>query len=256
MLRLLQAIAGIAMLALAGCNSAGGITPQEDIPNVPASAQAQTQPQEAEQQQAMQQQQPRANASLYQQPASSMPPIDSDPSPGAPPQNTLNGQADAMARGEDNPSMTKPQSGSLGANLYRTDAAAKETASIYSPHSVKGTIRFLPIIGAPLQAVTPLSKELGEAARGNGLTIKPSGDMTAQHVLKGYLSAFSDGKKVTIVYVWDVLDNSGARLHRIQGQEVVPGAGGDPWASTPPEVMQEIGSNTIAEYMKWRDSTP
>jgi len=120
--------------------------------------------------------------------------------------------------------------------------------------ATSGTIRFLPIIGAPVQAVTPLSKELGHSARGNGLTIKGSSDQTAEHVLKGYLSAFADGDKVTVVYVWDVLDNAGARLHRIQGQTSVPGGGGDTWSSVPADAMQEIGVNTIAEYLKWKQA--
>ena len=77
---------------------------------------------------------------------------------------------------------------------------------------------------------------------------------TAEHVLKGYLSAFADGDNVTVVYVWDVLDNAGGRLHRIQGKESVPGRGSDAWAAVPATTMQEIGVETIAEYMKWKQA--
>ena len=51
-----------------------------------------------------------------------------------------------------------------------------------------------------------------------------------------------------------MLDNSGARLHRIQGQESVRGDGADAWSAVPPDLMKEIGVATIAEYMKWRQS--
>jgi hypothetical protein len=180
------------------------------------------------------------------------------------PQNTLEAQQQALQRGEENPSLTKPDTvvaqnnqdnTTLSANLYKSNSDAKPASNLYSAAtSGKNTIRFLPIIGAPVQAVTPLSKELGNSARANGLVIKGSSDQTAEHVLKGYLSAFSDGKKVTVIYVWDVLDNSGARLHRIQGQETVPGKASDAWSAVPPELMQQIGNATIAEYMKWLQS--
>ncbi|TXI01965.1 MAG: hypothetical protein E6Q76_16210, partial [Rhizobium sp.] len=55
------------------------------------------------------------------------------------------------------------------------------------------SIRFLPIIGAPVEAVTPLSRQLGTDARSLGLTIKSSSDSSAAYILKGYLSAFEDG---------------------------------------------------------------
>jgi hypothetical protein len=229
-------------LLLAGCNT-DGLTPQAEIPG----ANQTTQPTQTDQQNEV--------ADVQQD---RKPMIDSEPdqtSAVRSPQNTLEAQAQAIESGQDNPSETKvKQPGNLGANLYKTDSETTKVASLYSAQTAESSIRFLPIIGAPVQAVTPLSKELGVSARGNGLTIKSSSDQTAQHVLKGYLSAFSDGDKVTVVYVWDVLDNAGGRLHRLQGQESVSGGGGDAWASVPASVMQEIGVNTIAEYMKWKQT--
>lgn len=132
--------------------------------------------------------------------------------------------------------------------------AATDTAALSAAPSVSGTIRFLPIIGAPVQSVTPLSRELGIKARANGLNIKSSTDQTTEHILKGYFSAFPDGGKTTVTFVWDVLDNNGNRLHRIQGQDSVANTAADPWAAVPAETMQRIGDKTIAEYMTWRAS--
>ncbi|MDM9621740.1 hypothetical protein [Rhizobium sp. S96] len=128
------------------------------------------------------------------------------------------------------------------------------TAAVNPGASRDATVRFLPIIGAPVQAVTPLSRQLGTEARSHGLSIKSSNDNSSSYILKGYLSAFSDSGKVTVVYVWDVLDNSGARLHRIQGQESVPSAAQDPWAAVPASVMQQIASRTISEFSSWRET--
>ncbi|MEF0938685.1 hypothetical protein [Rhizobium sp. BR 362] len=118
----------------------------------------------------------------------------------------------------------------------------------------RNSVRFLPIIGAPVQAVTPLSRQLGAEARALGLTIKSSSDSSASYILKGYLSAFEDGPQISVTYVWDVLDNSGARLHRIQGSESAPLKRGDPWAAIPPSVMQKIATETMSEFNSWRDS--
>ncbi|HWU64694.1 MAG TPA: hypothetical protein VN112_21950 [Ensifer sp.] len=117
-----------------------------------------------------------------------------------------------------------------------------------------GSIRFLPIIGAPISAVTPLSRELASNASARGISIKPSSDNSAENMLKGYFSAFDDGGGTTITYVWDVLDASGARLTRLQGQEKIPGKSADPWANVPPGVMSKIASDTINQYVAWKTS--
>ncbi|MBB4185351.1 hypothetical protein [Sinorhizobium terangae] len=120
--------------------------------------------------------------------------------------------------------------------------------------SGSGGIRFLPIIGAPVEAVTPLSKQLGADARAQGLAIKGSADKTSEHILKGYFSALNDGGKTTVVYVWDILDGSGNRLHRIQGQDTVGSTAAEPWSAVPPETMQAIATKTIKAYLDWRQS--
>ncbi|AYG59768.1 hypothetical protein [Rhizobium jaguaris] len=131
----------------------------------------------------------------------------------------------------------------------------QQQASLPPPAAAdRNSVRFLPIIGAPVQAVTPLSRQLGAEARALGLTIKSSSDSSAGYILKGYLSAFEDGPQISVTYVWDVLDNSGARLHRIQGSESAPLKRGDPWAAIPPSVMQKIATETMSEFNSWRDS--
>ncbi len=131
----------------------------------------------------------------------------------------------------------------------------KQAAASPAPATTgAGGIRFLPIIGAPVQAVTPLSKQLGASARAQGLTIKSSTDTTSDHILKGYFSALNDGGKTTVVYVWDILDGAGNRLHRIQGQDTVESSAAEPWSAIPPETMQAIASKTIGAYLEWRRS--
>jgi hypothetical protein len=247
-----HAIFAALTLLLAGCNT-DALTPKAEVPDATLDASTRDTRSIAE-----------TDEIPQQSTSERLPLIDSDDgateSYDRPPQNTLEAQARAIEQGQDNPSLTKVRnsptadSGNLGANLYKTDSQSRQVSGLYTATTSKGSIRFLPIIGAPVQAVTPLSKELGSAARGNGLTIKGSDDQTAEHVLKGYLSAFNDGGNVTIVYVWDVLDNAGDRLHRIQGQQSVKARGSDTWPAVPAETMQEIGASTMTEYVRWRQS--
>ncbi|PST22527.1 hypothetical protein C7U60_13870 [Mesorhizobium plurifarium] len=195
------------------------------------------------------------------------------------PAGTLEGQANRLAGGEAPIQATQPQAAptqvtqhpappvedatqEAGGEQTAADQTAEEPAqrqhAAASPAAAtagSGGIRFLPIIGAPVQAVTPLSKQLGASARSQGLAIKSSTDKTSDHILKGYFSALNDGGKTTVVYVWDILDGSGNRLHRIQGQDSVAKTATDPWSAVPAETMEAIASETIDAYLEWRRSS-
>ncbi|AXV15869.1 hypothetical protein CYG48_09255 [Neorhizobium sp. SOG26] len=182
------------------------------------------------------------------------------------PQNTLEAQARALESGNSSPAASGPAPQGQGQGqadpaqqapqltAAASPAAGGQTGGQASAQTSSGSIRFLPIIGAPVQAVTPLSRQLGAQARASGLTIRPSSDGSTEHILKGYFSAFVDGGNVTIIYVWDILDGTGSRLHRMQGQEKVPANGSDPWAAVPAATMETIAGKTIQDYVQWRQS--
>jgi len=127
-----------------------------------------------------------------------------------------------------------------------------QTQVSLAPGQVRGQIRFMPVIGAPVNAVTPLSRQLAVEARNRGLAILSASDPGGDHVLKGYFSADNFNGQTTVFYVWDILDPAGTRLTRIQGQEAFPGGTGDPWASVPAEVMERIAARSLADYVAWR----
>ena len=145
-----------------------------------------------------------------------------------------------------------PDSAAGGLQSPAAPPAASQAAATVPAGQVRGRIRFTPVIGAPVNAVTPLSRQLAAEARSLGLAILSASDPGGDHVLKGYFSADNFGGKTTVFYVWDILDPSGARLHRIQGQESFDGGDGDPWASVPPNVMERIAQRSLAEYVAWR----
>ncbi|WP_026617935.1 hypothetical protein [Ensifer aridi] len=268
--------------ALAGCNTTDALIPQVDVgegafrsPPVTQSdldamsAQTAVMPVESIP--------PSRTAAFSAQPNISSPPTqyatgDTDYTD---PAGTLEGQASRLAEGEapiqarqveaarvqspppqEDPAPQEDTARRQPSPAETTAAPAKEPeqAAVAPPATASGSggIRFLPIIGAPVEAVTPLSKQLGASARAEGLAIKSSADTTSDHILKGYFSALNDGGKTTVVYVWDILDGSGNRLHRIQGQDTVAGTAAEPWSAVPPETMQTIANKTIEAYLEWR----
>ncbi len=137
-----------------------------------------------------------------------------------------------------------------------TGVPATTTAPLTSAQSAailsKTRLQIAPIVGASVEAATPLTAELQTRAKQRGITLAGSADQTATHVLKGYFSAISEGKDTTVIYVWDVYDPAGNRLHRINGQMKAPsvgnGGGADSWKDVSPATMQAIADQTIDQF--------
>jgi hypothetical protein len=116
----------------------------------------------------------------------------------------------------------------------------------------KTRLQVAPLGGASVEAAAPLTAELQTRARQRGITLAGSTDQTATHVLKGYFSAISEGSDTTVIYVWDIYDPSGNRLHRINGQQKAPSVkGGDGWTAVAPATMQGIADQTIDQFAAW-----
>ena len=254
MQELMKRLALIGLIAaLAGCNSTDALTPQVDVGggfNSPPVAQSDLDAMSA---------QTTAVTTTTQQTAFTTP-VGTGSSSGADTAGTLQAQADALARNNGararNDDAALARTAAQRSLAAETSTGAEEVAALPPAAEAGETIRFLPIIGAPVEAVTPLSKRLGAEARAQGLTIRSASDKSSKYILKGYFSAMNDNGGTTVVYVWDVLDGSGARLHRIQGQESVSGTASDPWAAVPARAMEGIAEKTIRQYLDWRGATP
>lgn len=112
-------------------------------------------------------------------------------------------------------------------------------------------IQIAPIIGSPDNVARDLQTELSSAIGRNGLTVAASTDATGEYVLRGYIVAAREKTKAKISYIWDVTDQTGKRVHRITGEEVVAGAGKDPWAAVTPPVIQAIADKTAKQIASW-----
>lgn len=160
--------------------------------------------------------------------------------------NQSSGQAVAPATpaaGAAQPAATTPTG---TAPATGAPAAPQRSASLKP-----GKLHIAPIVGAPVNVVTPLTHRINDDAKAKGIELAGNNDPSAAYVMKGYFSVLSEDNQTTVLYVWDVLDASGNRLHRIQGQEKVPGAAADSWSVVPASAMQAIADRTMQEYSTW-----
>jgi hypothetical protein len=159
--------------------------------------------------------------------------------------------------------ITPPDQGSatastaLGTALFGPSAAAGATAPSPAPSTQTAAIasnariQFAPIVGTSVEAAASLSEQLANRARARGIGITGSTDTGATHLLKGYFTPLAEGRQTTIIYVWDVYDPSGNRVHRISGQQKAASSGGEGWSSVPPSAMQAVADSTIDQLATW-----
>lgn len=146
----------------------------------------------------------------------------------------------------------------VGGEAPRTPPAAFPLATPTPPGAgaavvvTDARIQFAPVVGAPAEASTPLAGRLSQRAGARGISLVAAGDGAATHVVKGYFSAISEGGRTTVIYVWDVTDPAGTRVHRIQGQTTAPGSsGGDGWEAVPAATMEAIADETVDRLASW-----
>lgn len=110
------------------------------------------------------------------------------------------------------------------------------------------SIAVAPVTGAPDNFSKVLAAELLSQSASLGLPLGASATAPPSYVLKGYISAL-DEKPPSYVFVWDLSDSAGNRVHRIQGQEKA--APGDPWSAASADAARRIASRTAEQLAVW-----
>ena len=134
-----------------------------------------------------------------------------------------------------------------GASTQTTDTALKAPVA-----ASRGKIAIAPVIGAPDQIAKQIVAQLGSETAKNNIAIAKTAGETVDYTLRGYIVAARESTGTKVSYIWDVTNPTGARVHRITGEEVVKGAGaGDPWASVSPQLIQVIAAKTSQQLNTW-----
>lgn len=109
----------------------------------------------------------------------------------------------------------------------------------------------LPVAGVPAETLRKLTEGIREEASKRALVIVPEGDPSASYQIKGYLSAVGGPSGAIMVYVWDILDANGTRLHRISGQEPSTGGVPDPWGGISDATLRLVARRTVDGLRAW-----
>ena len=118
-------------------------------------------------------------------------------------------------------------------------------------------ISIAPVTGTPGGMRYALEDDLKKYAATRNFTVVPSDDPGVIYRLKGRVSAVGDSSGGLLVYVWDVMDASGRRVHRIAGQQVAAAAVADPWAGVSVTNIDDAARETIDGLADWvRGRTP
>lgn len=175
-----------------------------------------------------------------------------DPSAGPQPSAAVGPQsAEAPAAGVEPASVLPPTSIQPAIAASGSVAPATTLNAQAAALSSNARIQFAPIVGSTVEAVTPLTRRLSQRAASRGIALVSSGAADTTHLLKGYFSAITDAGETTVIYVWDVLDPAGNRLHRIQGQEKVLGATAEGWPGVPGSTMEAVADKTVEQLLTW-----
>lgn len=137
-----------------------------------------------------------------------------------------------------------PTIGPMGATTLKS-APVKGTAARFA---------FVKISGPPAAVLSSMTSSLASEARARKLTLVPADDPDATYQVKGYLSAVGDRQGTALVYVWDVFDRKGVRLHRVSGQEAGSGTASDPWAGIDRSAVNATARQTIDDLVAWAGS--
>jgi hypothetical protein len=133
-------------------------------------------------------------------------------------------------------------------------AVGVKSAIRLGPAPIKGAdakFAFADVTGAPATHTIAFSQAINKEASLRKLNVVPEGDPTATYLVKGYLSAIGNSGGTLLVYVWDVTDTTGRRLHRVSGQEPGGGSSTDPWSGVNEDAVTNAATRTVDDLVAW-----
>ena len=135
--------------------------------------------------------------------------------------------------------------GSSGSTQLAEPVASAKPAEA-QPALAKVTVA--PIIGAPDGVAKQIQDEFSGAVERQRVSVSTAKDDRVDYILRGYLVAAKDKGGTKVSYIWDVTDQTGKRVNRITGEEVVSGhASKDPWAAITPTVAQSVSGKAAKQ---------
>jgi hypothetical protein len=112
-------------------------------------------------------------------------------------------------------------------------------------------ISIAPVTGTPGAMRYAMEDALKKYAATRNFIVVPAEDPTVVYRLKGRVTAVGDTSGALLVYVWDVMDAAGTRVHRVAGQQVAAATQADPWAGVSGINIDNAARETIDGLADW-----
>lgn len=129
-----------------------------------------------------------------------------------------------------------------------TQSAGTElTQPLAAPQPATSPVAYAKISGATSDISNKISEKLVALSKEKNMPVVAENE--AEYILRGYFSAAPDSKGTKVYYFWDIVNKTGKRLKRIQGNETVAQTKpGDPWGVVDDATLQKIASNTVDQF--------
>jgi hypothetical protein len=139
-----------------------------------------------------------------------------------------------------------------GSLLESSNSPLATESTAATTNQARAKIALAPVIGAPSTIASQIVAQVSSEIAKQNIAVAKTPNETVDYTLRGYIVAAREASGTKVSYIWDVTNPTGARVHRITGEELVKGAGpGDPWASVSPQLVQVIAAKTGNELGQW-----
>jgi hypothetical protein len=121
-----------------------------------------------------------------------------------------------------------------------------------APDRSQGVIvSFLPFSGVPTNTADTIYKAIRSHASDEGVKLALRLDEPATYRVKTYINAVGNSSSATYVFIVEIYDAGGARVHRFVGQEYGPAPSGDPWNGIDTDTMHHLGDRILQGVKAW-----
>jgi hypothetical protein len=137
------------------------------------------------------------------------------------------------------------------AGLAGCDSIISSDTNASLTQKAKPTVSVSPVLGVPEKYAAKINTQLAEDVKAKGITIVDQKD--ADLVIKAAYAALPEAKKGTkLTYAIDVIDKTGNKVKRIEGDEVVSTKrGGEAWSHVNEEALTKVASRSTSELTSW-----
>ena len=112
-------------------------------------------------------------------------------------------------------------------------------------------------VGLPGDLTARLMAQVRAQLQQRRISLAQQSDGLARFTLQGFCSVVPSASEVGLACVWDIINPSGARAHRIVSEQSIPGPPpADPWRAVSKKVLDNSAKTTADKVANWLQSAP